>query len=91
MRLFTLDLAHIVHNSAAYCTQVTRHPTKDQFQELVARIQRIPGCEGCQTRKLRAYFKERRKTEARAQVAAEHRARSHPKPGMFAIPVVYTC
>ena len=82
MRLFTLDLAHIVHNSAAYCTQVTRHPSKDQFQELVARIQHIPGCEECQIGKLRAYFKERRKTEARA---AERKARNHPKSGTFAI------
>ncbi|KAM5541496.1 hypothetical protein V8D89_004686 [Ganoderma adspersum] len=63
-----------------YCTQVTRHPSKAQFQELVAKIQHIPGCEDCQIRKLRAYFKERRKTEARAQLAAEHKARNHPKP-----------
>ena len=89
MRPSAFDLTHIVNNLAAYCTQVTRHPTKDQFQELVARIQRIPGCEGCQTRKLRAYFKERRKTEARAQLAAEHKARSHSKSGMFVVPVGY--
>ncbi|PIL32425.1 hypothetical protein GSI_05127 [Ganoderma sinense ZZ0214-1] len=63
-----------------YCTQVTRHPSKAQFQELVGTIRRIPGCEGCQTKKLRAYFKERRKTEARARMAAEIKAKNRPKP-----------
>ncbi|KAI1782030.1 hypothetical protein LXA43DRAFT_552236 [Ganoderma leucocontextum] len=71
----------------SYFTQVTRHPTKLQFEELVVTIQHIPGCEECQIRKLRAYFKQRRKTEARAHLAAEYKARNHAKPGTFTTPV----
>ncbi len=80
----SFDPTNTVRNITAYCTQVTRHPSKVQFQGLVATIQRIPGCEDCQVQKLRAYFKERRKTEARAQSAAECKGRNHAKPGEFA-------
>ncbi|KAI1784478.1 hypothetical protein LXA43DRAFT_1042334 [Ganoderma leucocontextum] len=64
----------------SYFTQVTCHPTKLQFEELAVTIQRIPGCEDCQIRKLRAYFKQKRKTQARAQAASEYKGRDQAEP-----------
>ncbi|KAI1786141.1 hypothetical protein LXA43DRAFT_76974 [Ganoderma leucocontextum] len=64
----------------AYCTETTRYPDKTQLAELVEKIRRIPGCEDCKTQKIQAYFKERRRTEARARMAAWFKTSRCVKP-----------
>ena len=83
-RLITVNSIDMMCNPSAYYVQVTRHPSKVQYDDLVTKIRRVPGCEDCKPRKLRAYFKEKRKTEARARLAVENKARSHAKPGTSA-------
>ena len=82
--LVAVHSTYTMYNHSAYYTQVSRYPSKVQYDDLVTKIRRIPGCEDCKSRKLRTYFKEKRKTEARARLAVQNRARSLAKSGTSA-------
>ena len=78
-------------DSKAFSTQITRYPTKPQLAELLTKIQKIPGCEDCKIEKLRAYFKERRRTEARARMDAKFKAGRRAEPRESAALMTCTC
>ena len=67
-------------DAEAFSNQITRYPTKPQLAELLTKIQNIPGCEDCKIEKLRAYFKERRKTEAHGRMAAKFKTGRRAEP-----------
>ncbi|KAM5535309.1 hypothetical protein V8D89_010994, partial [Ganoderma adspersum] len=71
-----------------FSNQITRYPTKPQLVELLTKIQNIPGCEDCKIEKLRAYFKERRKTEARARMAAKFKAGRRAEPDSVVVEII---
>ncbi|RPD52631.1 hypothetical protein L227DRAFT_581998 [Lentinus tigrinus ALCF2SS1-6] len=57
--------------------KVTAYPSKQQKKELASVIAKLPGARGCTTAKISAYFKERRKTVARAHKPVPEAASSN--------------
>ncbi|KAI0707457.1 hypothetical protein C8T65DRAFT_651051 [Cerioporus squamosus] len=51
---------------ADFHMKVTPYPNKEQKKELASMIAKVPGARACTAAKITAYFKERRKTVARA-------------------------